>query len=1835
MKFLYIFVFLTYDYAHTNSPLFNYLERSYGIVDSLQLLEGDFVKFTKSKSGEDLLIDSIIEYGQYKRSALENALSFGFYNVLAETVGVSQKGVQTSGLIPTIQIPIYIPPTLSFFGPGEARLDFNGSQSVSLRFEKNVNYDPLSYVGGRYSYFNPQLEQQLRLNLQGTVGTKLKILIDHDSERQDETKNRVVVRFEGEEDDVVRLLEFGDTRVSLPSTRFASFPGQSKEGLFGFNSQFQLGPLKLQAIATREKGESQSTSLSRGAVQDSLILYSRDFEKFRFFYIPEAESIVSINVLVDEQRGIQPGVTIRGFAYYYGYNQDSGVFSPDTALKELGNFKVLVEGKDYYFYPKSKILELFRGAGENHVIAVSYRTASGREVGMLNQDTVPYFDSLRLVKPSSFPLYLDSLFTKRDSLKAVLWNSMLTNIYDLRATYLTLDNIDIQIGRDSSGVLIWGEGGRSFLNILGLDNNNDGKVDLVRYENGVAYDILDLNKGLLIFPMPRPFIFDSLSVKDSIIYKKTRLLYSEGTTYVIKVLKRQVAQTIYLNQMNIIEGSDVVKYNGRILSRGTDYEIDYMSGVITIKNEMVLRDPDARIDVSFDYAPLFSLKDKALWGVRFDIPIVSSLRFGGSFMGRSESSPQKRPTLGSEPTRSLVGEVDLNLDEKIPFLTDLFNSISLNKSNIPTTLRLQAELARSFPDPNTRYFAYLDDMENSKDEMYLSFSIYDWKRSSIPLAQNNVEKDTFYLGSKIVWVGVYDLYRKGQIFSNLPDEEKNYPHLVFYLELYPKAPGIPSFLGISSVLSYMGQDFTNYEYLNVIIKGRKGKMYIDVGPDISENGVWRDRAGRIKSYDPYVISSEDKNGNGVLDEGEDTGLDGIQGADSLWNLNSLDDGNDDYYYPRTGERNYSRVNGTEGNGRLDTEELIIDGKLSLENNYYEMVIDLENPDPGIFVGENPYGFRTFLIPIKDTTYVKKFGNPNWGYVRFVRIWFDQITEPETLVIAQVKFQGNKYVKTPVMTSDSLHPVFTDEFVGVRSVGNMDDPDYTSPPGIELERDLITGRLEQENSLAIKYENIRQFHYAMVTQRRVQTQDFMNYRDIRFFIRIRPGTPPPYPTVFIRLGDSLNYYEYRFKVRDSNWQEIVIPIDSLTQIKKLLRDSLITPGPHIIGNVAIKGNPSFTQVRMISFGILNDESEPISGEVWIDELRLGNPRRDRATAYQVNIDFRWTSFLSINLTASRLQSNFRSLQGEGRKSDDRNFVLSLGGDFGSILPRSWGLRLSGNYILNEMQSLPLYGAYSDLILKPEQQLQQRSVVKSRRASFSFSKSPGSRNFFIKYFIEPFSVSGYQNRDFSTGPRSNRFYLGRNLSFSHGIKFPLSFKVIGTNLSPLPDYRFTGSLSEAKTYSKDIISNIELKDSIKSFDQNHSFTYNPFPYLNSSLSLGRTYDLWRKMETAYNEVFSSGLRFSLFKLIDPVSLNFSTSYRENRDVAMLSVDSNAVRNISSSANGSSSFTINYSQAILKVLSVFPPKDPADSTGKQNPAKEKFKRFFSSFQPLTVTYSITDNYGLYRVNKRPSWEFRYGFDRNAVIDSGSIERFSNTFTRQYTFRTGLNLFGVSISVNGSFGNTVNKVYISKRYSKNATWPSITLSNFNIRNKFLSKVFNNLNAGFSYTRTVQQSGTFGNLPDNITTTVTLMPSMNFALRKGIGGRLDYSYTSSDNRDLRFGERIQKNEEHRINLSPSYTISPGMAIRIPGSEKSFKLKSSLQLSSNLQWSRGMQKSVSGGKEMKIRDNTNYNISVSGNYSITRDISASLGFGYRRFVDNLSKRYNSSTNFALNVNFNF
>ncbi|MGQ4871905.1 MAG: hypothetical protein ACP6IT_08715, partial [Candidatus Thorarchaeota archaeon] len=132
----------------------------------------------------------------------------------------------------------------------------------------------------------------------------------------------------------------------------------------------------------------------------------------------------------------------------------------------------------------------------------------------------------------------------------------------------------------------------------------------------------------------------------------------------------------------------------------------------------------------------------SLVGTRFEYEWSSNFKIGSSWLLRNEGTIEERPRLGEEPSRNLLGELDLNLDTKLTPLTNLLNKLPLISTEEPGYLRIHGEIAKSFPNPNIKNDAYLDDMEGVKLASSLPISRTSWVRGSIPLDSTGAPLDT-------------------------------------------------------------------------------------------------------------------------------------------------------------------------------------------------------------------------------------------------------------------------------------------------------------------------------------------------------------------------------------------------------------------------------------------------------------------------------------------------------------------------------------------------------------------------------------------------------------------------------------------------------------------------------------------------------------------------------------------------------------------------------------------------------------------------------------------------------------------------------------------------------------------------------------------------------------------------------------------------------------------------------------------------------------------------------------------------------------------------------------
>jgi hypothetical protein len=280
---------------------------------------------------------------------------------------------QASGGI-RFEIPVPMPKTLeSIFGPGDkTSITIRGREEITIAGETRV-VNPYIGIEGRESqslFPSLDMEQKLDVSLTGTIGDKVSIQVDHSSEATlGSDANRVRLAYTGYEDEVIQLIELGNTNLSLPGSQLVSV-STNAQGLFGIKMLAKLGSTDITMIASKQEGEAAAASFtptggSLGQTETRTIR-DVDYIKNKYFYVDDPASFVGASeVAFEVYREVTPqdlvlNPTINrvpGWAIPDSVGNGQSVLDAAAAIAGGGrpvagratDFKLLERGIDYEF----------------------------------------------------------------------------------------------------------------------------------------------------------------------------------------------------------------------------------------------------------------------------------------------------------------------------------------------------------------------------------------------------------------------------------------------------------------------------------------------------------------------------------------------------------------------------------------------------------------------------------------------------------------------------------------------------------------------------------------------------------------------------------------------------------------------------------------------------------------------------------------------------------------------------------------------------------------------------------------------------------------------------------------------------------------------------------------------------------------------------------------------------------------------------------------------------------------------------------------------------------------------------------------------------------------------------------------------------------------------------------------------------------------------------------------------------------------------------------------------------------------------------------------------
>jgi cell surface protein SprA len=227
---------------------------------------------------EDVRLPVTVGFDAYRALRRDLALDRTYRELLTQRA--RQTAQRRGGLGLSIVVPGGRQSAFStIFGKNEVSLRVSGQADINAGFESRYS-ERQQAVSSRGTQIDPAFQQDLRLGVVGTIGDKMRINVDWDTRNQFDYQNQVSLRYTGYEDEIVQSVEAGNVLLQTPSTLIRG--GQS---LFGIKSELRLGGLRLTTVASQQKGQGSTLSITGGAEQQTFSVASSDYDDGRHYFL--------------------------------------------------------------------------------------------------------------------------------------------------------------------------------------------------------------------------------------------------------------------------------------------------------------------------------------------------------------------------------------------------------------------------------------------------------------------------------------------------------------------------------------------------------------------------------------------------------------------------------------------------------------------------------------------------------------------------------------------------------------------------------------------------------------------------------------------------------------------------------------------------------------------------------------------------------------------------------------------------------------------------------------------------------------------------------------------------------------------------------------------------------------------------------------------------------------------------------------------------------------------------------------------------------------------------------------------------------------------------------------------------------------------------------------------------------------------------------------------------------------------------------------------------------------------------------------------------------------
>lgn len=186
---------------------------------------------------------------------------------------------QQEGFIPPIQVRSRT--FQQIFGSSDITIRPQGSAEMIMAGQINSNQNPLFNTKQR-NQFNFNFNQRIQMNVTGSIGDKLKISTNYNSDAQYQFDNQIKLDYTGNPDEIIQKIEVGTVSFPLNTTLITGV-----QSLFGVKTKLKFGKLNVTSVFSQQRSQSKTITITNGAQQGNFTFQAGDYEANRHYFLSQ------------------------------------------------------------------------------------------------------------------------------------------------------------------------------------------------------------------------------------------------------------------------------------------------------------------------------------------------------------------------------------------------------------------------------------------------------------------------------------------------------------------------------------------------------------------------------------------------------------------------------------------------------------------------------------------------------------------------------------------------------------------------------------------------------------------------------------------------------------------------------------------------------------------------------------------------------------------------------------------------------------------------------------------------------------------------------------------------------------------------------------------------------------------------------------------------------------------------------------------------------------------------------------------------------------------------------------------------------------------------------------------------------------------------------------------------------------------------------------------------------------------------------------------------------------------------------------------------------------